>query len=70
MSQYVKNTKAKWYTQLMKRFEDLMARLGMPDPAIDELKEFMLSVAREQYMAGNRSGIRWAHEQNGTSIAR
>lgn len=59
----VRNTKAKWYVELMERFSNLMARVGMRDDAIQEVREFMLSVAKEQYMAGNRSGIAWMRKK-------
>ncbi|MBU1126440.1 MAG: hypothetical protein ABH826_04230 [Patescibacteria group bacterium] len=63
MTTAVRNTKAKWYTELMHRFHKLMDHIGMPDEATEEIKEFMLSLAREQYMAGNRSGIAWMRKK-------
>ena len=69
MTVQVKNVKAKWYVELMERFSSLMARIGMPDSAISEIRDFMLSVAREQYMAGNRSGIAWMRKKAGGSTS-
>jgi hypothetical protein len=63
MQVQVKNPKAKWYTELMDRFERLMSTQGIPENPAREIKQLVLAVAREQYMAGNRSGIRWAREQ-------
>lgn len=63
MTVQVKNPKAKWYLELMERFNKLIERFGMPEDAQDEFESFLLDVAREQYMAGNRSGIRWMREQ-------
>jgi len=60
---YEKSAKAKWYVDLCNRFEALMHNLGLPEEVGVEIKTFLLAVAKEQYMAGNRSGIRWAREQ-------
>lgn len=63
----VKNPQAKWYIDLSSKFASLMQNLGMPDDVAQEIKTFMLTVARDQYMAGNKSGIRWARTQGQTS---
>jgi len=63
MNYQVKNPNAKWYVDLMERYRGLISKFGMPEDLASELKVFLLEVAREQYMAGNRSGIRWAREQ-------
>lgn len=60
---HVKNPQAKWYVDLSNRFEALMHNLGLPDEVGVEIKTLLISIAKEQYMAGNRSGIRWAREQ-------
>ncbi len=62
---YDKYRNAKWYIDLTKNFGDLMMRLGIPEDPASEIKVFLLEIARSQYMAGNRSGIRWAREQMG-----
>lgn len=46
--------------ELMDKFDNLMERIGMPEDVSNEVKTFILGVAKEQYLAGNRSGIRWA----------
>lgn len=63
MSYEVKNPKANWYIKLMERFNSMMERLGMPEDVSSEVKVLLLEVAKEQYMTGNKSGIRWAREQ-------
>jgi len=40
-----------------------MHNLGLPNEVGAEIKTLLLTIAKEQYMAGNRSGIRWAREQ-------
>ncbi|MFA6130836.1 MAG: hypothetical protein WC730_01060 [Patescibacteria group bacterium] len=57
----------KWYVELLERFNTLMERLGIPNDVSGEMKTFILGVAREQYMAGNRSGIRWARQGGASS---
>lgn len=63
MSVEIKNPNAKWYVELMEKFHSLAEKQALPEDVASELKVFMLEVARQQYMAGNRSGIRWAREQ-------
>jgi ribosome assembly protein YihI (activator of Der GTPase) len=64
METLVKNTQARWYTELTERFETLMEQLGIDEDTGSEIKIFLLQIARDQYMAGNRSGIRWARTQS------
>lgn len=56
-------TQAKWYIDLCTELEQLMEALEVSEEGASEIKTFMLEVARNQYLAGNRSGIRWAREQ-------
>ena len=60
---HVKNPNAKWYVDLCNRFEALMHNLGIPSEPSAKIKNLLIEIAKEQYMAGNRSGIRWAREQ-------
>lgn len=60
-----KYTKQQWYITLNQTFTDLMHRLGIPDDPASEIKVFLLETARNQYLAGNRSGIKWARQQMG-----
>ena len=41
-----------------------MEQLNLPEDTSAEIKTFMLTVARDQYMSGNKSGIRWARLDN------
>ena len=59
----MENTKQTWYDKLMDVFDNLMRKFDMPEDMEIELREFMLSVAREQYKAGNRSGISWLRKK-------
>lgn len=53
-------TKNLWMTKLSNRAQELINNLGIPADMGDRIKDFMFEVAREQYKAGNNSGIRWA----------
>ena len=69
MNVQIKNPQAKWYIDLMERFKTLTQKFAIPEDTASEFKLFLLEVAREQYMAGNRSGIRWAREQTEAKAA-
>jgi len=64
MNIQVKNPQAKWYVDLSNKFSVLMQNLGMPEDVATEIKTFVLTIARDQYLAGNKSGIRWARSQD------
>jgi hypothetical protein len=64
MNTIVKNPNAKWYVDLTQRFTTLVNQNHISPEQQGPLKQFVLEVAREQYMAGNRSGIRWARNQS------
>lgn len=51
-----------WFAKLMNRFESLMHHLDIPEELTPDIRALFLEVAKEQYMAGNRSGIRWARQ--------
>lgn len=67
---YPKNPNSKWFIELTDRLKRLSDKLALPEDVASEFKVFMLEVARGQYMAGNRSGIRWAREQAGLPVSR
>jgi hypothetical protein len=63
MSVEIKNPKARWYVDLTGKFNDIVDRTAVDEDAASEFKVLLLETARNQYLAGNRSGIRWAREQ-------
>lgn len=67
MSFVIKNPQAKWYVDLMEKFNTLMKKFSAPEDLADEFRVLLLETARSQYMAGNNSGIRWAREQAATA---
>lgn len=52
-----------WYSILMDTFQSLMKKHDMPEDIANEIEAFILSVAKDQFRAGNRSGIAWTHKQ-------
>ncbi|RMD51298.1 hypothetical protein D6827_02525 [Candidatus Parcubacteria bacterium] len=60
----IKNTNAMWYQNIINRFEKLIKEIQANEKQAEKIKDFVLNIAREQYLNGNRSGIRWARNQS------
>lgn len=63
------DTQKGWFQKLMNRFQSLMQQLDVPDEVVPEIRAFLMQVAKEQYMVGNSSGIRWARTNPQKSMA-
>lgn len=63
MTVLVKKPKATWYLSLMEKFELLTKQFSIPEDTASAFKLLLLETAREQYMAGNKSGIHWMKKQ-------
>ncbi|HRH32195.1 MAG TPA: hypothetical protein PLK06_02625 [bacterium] len=59
------NDKKSWLDKLSERFDALMTKFDMPEDIRHEIETFMLSVAKEQYLTGNKAGISWLRKQVG-----
>ena len=59
----MENTKQNWYDKISDSFESLMRKFDMPEDMQIEIREFMFGVAREQFKAGNKSGISWMYRK-------
>ncbi|MFZ2681674.1 MAG: hypothetical protein WAZ14_01080 [Patescibacteria group bacterium] len=57
--------KQNWLDKLTERFDSLMTKFDMPEDMRHELESFVLTVAKEQYISGNKSGISWLRKQVG-----
>jgi hypothetical protein len=57
--------KKTWLDKLTDRFDALMAKFDMPEDIRHELESFVLTVAKEQYISGNKGGIAWLRKQLG-----
>lgn len=53
-------TPNRWYTELVQSVNGLAEELGLDDMGTQKLRDFAFEKAKEQFKAGNRSGIRWA----------
>lgn len=51
---------AKWYVDLTASANSFAEELGLDDYATKKLRDLLMTKGKEQYMAGNKSGIRWA----------
>lgn len=69
MTDTEKKPLAKWYVDLCSELDVLLESLEVGEDAAEEIKTFTLEIARNQYLAGNRSGIRWAREQSQQKVA-
>ena len=65
MSTETTEKKQTWLEKLTDRFNALMTKFDMPEDMRIEIEAFVLSVAREQYISGNKGGIAWLRKQAG-----
>lgn len=56
-------TLSPWYQEILERVNVLASSLNLTDEQKEDLTNFSLSLAKEQFCAGNRSGITWARNQ-------
>jgi hypothetical protein len=60
---------AKWYVDLAASANALAEELGLDDFASQKLRDLLITKGKEQFMAGNRSGIKWARSGGSSSRA-
>lgn len=53
-------TPNRWYSELVASANGLAEELGLDDMSTKRLRDFIFEKAKDQFKAGNRSGIRWA----------
>ena len=56
---------SKWFVEMTTKFNELAMNLGLESPAIEDLRTFMIETSKNQFKAGNKSGIRWALSDEG-----
>ncbi len=59
----MENTKQNWYDKISDSFDAMMRKFDMPEDMQFEIREFMFSVAKEQFKSGNKSGISWVYRK-------
>ena len=65
MSENTVEAKKNWSAQIMDKFDAIMTKFDMPEDIQVDLRSFVSEVAREQYKAGNKSGINWLRKKAG-----
>ncbi len=55
--------KNNWYKALVNEINSVSEELGLDDMGTDRLRDFVVERAKDQFKAGNKSGIRWAFEK-------
>lgn len=51
---------AKWYVDLATSANSLGEELGLDEHGTQKLRDLLINKGKEQFLAGNRSGIKWA----------
>ncbi len=60
----IKDTKGEsWYSKLIGNIAQAATDLQLPGEMRESFREFVMGIARDQYTAGNRAGIRWLRVQ-------
>ncbi len=63
----MENTNAKWYVTIIAECNKLAEKFGLDDLLCQEMRDFVIRVAREQYKIGNNSGIAWLKREQAKS---
>lgn len=52
-----------WYKKLLSQLNSLAEQFGLDDLQLDQFRDFSVTLAKDQFRAGNKSGIAWAYRQ-------
>lgn len=55
--------KVKWYEDLIANINNLAEEFGLDDLSTGKMRDFTVTIAKEQYKRGNKSGAAWAFKQ-------
>lgn len=58
-----------WQQKLTSGINSLSEEFGLDDAATSRMREFIFQIAKDQYLAGNKSGIRWIRTQGSKSAS-
>ena len=54
-----------WLVSLIAKINSLAEEVGLDDDGVSRFREFVVTTAKSQYVAGNNAGIYWArHGKN------
>ncbi len=60
----------KWYFNLLDKVQELVRRFDLPEDIATEVQGLTIEIAREQFKAGNKSGIAWLKKQQAAGVNR
>lgn len=63
MSEIQNKQNKNWHKLLCDRALSLSEQLGLDDTQTLFLRDFVVTIAKDQYLVGNKSGIAWAFKQ-------
>lgn len=52
-----------WYTNIISKSNSLSEELGLDVMSTKRLRDFVFTIAKDQYQVGNKCGAGWAFEQ-------
>lgn len=52
--------KGGWYDRLIGKVQSVIMKYGLPEDIAADIRALTVEIAKEQFKAGNRSGIAWA----------
>ncbi len=59
-----------WLVNLIAKVNSMAEELGLDDQGLDRFRDFIVTTAKSQYVAGNNAGIYWArHGKNKAAVA-
>lgn len=59
-----------WLVNLIAKVNSMAEEVGLDDQGLDRFRDFIVTTAKSQYVAGNNAGIYWArHGKNKAAVA-
>jgi len=52
-----------WYKKLLSQLNSLGEEFGLDDLQNERFRDFTVALAKDQFRAGNKSGIAWTYKQ-------
>jgi len=52
-----------WYKKLLSQLNSLGEEFGLDDLQNERFRDFTVALAKDQFRAGNKSGIAWIYKQ-------
>ena len=49
-----------WHVALVAKINALAEEVGLDDDGVSRFRDFVMTIAKSQYVAGNNAGIYWA----------